>query len=1354
VPEEEAWGDDLFASHFTVPSTVLASQRQWRNAWHARHGGDGHEPSVAFEDTAVATAGAGGAAAAAVDEVALSLLFMWSHTTSVEVTEDAGLRAYSALPSEEQAEATGDVYVVDTEANTSRGDAPPGLVRIGALVAAEDGAWERPLAERVRMDHAWFFGHRRWFDRDDLQMVTVEVHVRTALVRASPSLLVIRARTRPRVAARGALRLGAAVVVQRSGDSCPETGVVRGHRETGHVLVETWGPGDDPPALPRAGAMDAETTEATGVREVDPRIATLSLWFEAPAQLGAVTSEGAGGADARAAAAAWAVLNKSADMSARLVDHLTGRALATGDGVVEAQAALAETSELTPHALQTAWPASASPGDEEEPLAPPAMARALADAYDAGGVRRLSSLEGWASPAVLVRAPAGGGKSWVALQLVHALCGIARDRAGGEAGSPPLLVPLLVNAAKLAARLRLLRSRGDVSLRRARSAWAVVEDYALHVLACSEAETQAVLSALQELRLVVVLDGMDVAADLGDPFWRFASALVQMRVRIVVTARPETVANGRWALDFALVDLAPVSEDQRLRAVERALEVAGSPYYEALVALAAARSSHDEAFAELKASASVDDCRTLEEDSGFAWTERAEVVHSAFAGKHAKLRAPKRNPREAEALKNLLFRYRRGGHAPVSEEELWRHICHCTNDMSAAATALAPELNAALERLEADLEGAVRVARAWTKGRVLTFEEALDDAGGGVEEARAVLAAGDVLRGRVVCSSLGAMRQVLEWLVDRGASRLPVVRVANECVPAHLHPSRARRVLVNAKVTNQAITMVAQIEVVHETVLSLDQKLDCRGALATLRRLFPLPPAGAPGQLSASGAFGSVGAAGALGGTTAAAALWGGFRGRHWHLQLEGHLGQLGHFSSSPVQLRLLSTLLDLRGGERGMGLPETEEQLYRHAIRRVVHRHVADLRQHLAPTKVALEEEVSAALRVLSALAFHAHTLGLEEVTGKHMARVLKASPPDMRRAWARLLGPALGGGGEGEVPLVRVLALDELEPERQRLAFEHPTLQEALFGWALPPEPLLRAFLKGAWDVSARDVHFLTNPRYARAKRICGRSLDTLWASVADQRSHWQLESMQLGQEDVRVIAHVLGRACMREAGAGAGASAGAAPPGAGVGVGGGEAGVLSLSLESNPIGAAGAEFLASYLQGRMPPPAAGAAHTERASFQPTLQRLNVKNASIGDAGVERLAAALRSNARLTDLNLFANGITALGATHLAEALKDNDAITIVNLRGNQVGAEGARAVAAALRVNRAVADLDLSWNAIGDEGAQHIAGMLAVNAALTGLNLWTNELTDVTRDGIRTVWADTIDKSSRRKIGGLQL
>ncbi|KJE94543.1 hypothetical protein CAOG_05175 [Capsaspora owczarzaki ATCC 30864] len=148
---------------------------------------------------------------------------------------------------------------------------------------------------------------------------------------------------------------------------------------------------------------------------------------------------------------------------------------------------------------------------------------------------------------------------------------------------------------------------------------------------------------------------------------------------------------------------------------------------------------------------------------------------------------------------------------------------------------------------------------------------------------------------------------------------------------------------------------------------------------------------------------------------------------------------------------------------------------------------------------------------------------------------------------------------------------------------------------------------------------------------------------------------------------------------------------------------------SVESwNTVGDAGAQAIAEALK-----------------VNTTLTQLDLPYNQIGDVGAHAIAQALKVNTTVTKLYLLRNQIGDVGAQAIAEALKGNTTLTHVNLFHNHIGDAGAQAIAEALKGNTKLTKLYLGWNRVGDAGALSISEALQKNTTLRNLNLAENRI-----------------------------
>ncbi|XP_078528654.1 NACHT, LRR and PYD domains-containing protein 12-like [Lissotriton helveticus] len=137
-----------------------------------------------------------------------------------------------------------------------------------------------------------------------------------------------------------------------------------------------------------------------------------------------------------------------------------------------------------------------------------------------------------------------------------------------------------------------------------------------------------------------------------------------------------------------------------------------------------------------------------------------------------------------------------------------------------------------------------------------------------------------------------------------------------------------------------------------------------------------------------------------------------------------------------------------------------------------------------------------------------------------------------------------------------------------------------------------------------------------------------------------------------------------------------------------------LLDLDLSYNLLGAAAATRICDALK-----------HSDT-----RLQKINLNGCSITGASCAALAAVLRSNRSLLNLDLSQNDLGDAGATLLWDALKHPDTrLQRIRLRSCGITGASCAALAAVLRSNRSLLELDLSFNPLGDAGATLIIDTL---------------------------------------------
>ena len=139
-------------------------------------------------------------------------------------------------------------------------------------------------------------------------------------------------------------------------------------------------------------------------------------------------------------------------------------------------------------------------------------------------------------------------------------------------------------------------------------------------------------------------------------------------------------------------------------------------------------------------------------------------------------------------------------------------------------------------------------------------------------------------------------------------------------------------------------------------------------------------------------------------------------------------------------------------------------------------------------------------------------------------------------------------------------------------------------------------------------------------------------------------------------------------------------------------------------------------------------------------TLTNLFLSDNNIGPAGAESLATALKTNTTLTDLSLFLNNIGPAGAESLATALKTNTTLTSLDLFCNNIGPAGAESLATALKANTTLTNLVLYDNDLGPAGAESLSTALKTNTTMTNLDLRGNNIGPAGAESLATALKKT--------------
>ena len=113
-------------------------------------------------------------------------------------------------------------------------------------------------------------------------------------------------------------------------------------------------------------------------------------------------------------------------------------------------------------------------------------------------------------------------------------------------------------------------------------------------------------------------------------------------------------------------------------------------------------------------------------------------------------------------------------------------------------------------------------------------------------------------------------------------------------------------------------------------------------------------------------------------------------------------------------------------------------------------------------------------------------------------------------------------------------------------------------------------------------------------------------------------------------------------------------------------------------------------------------------------SLQYMLERNKETPKLVSSNLAAILKINSGLRELNLEDNLIGDNGAACLSEALKVNNSLTKLDLSLNKIGDNGATCLSEALKVNNCLTELNLRYNGIGEKAKTCLSEALKVNSS----------------------------------------
>ena len=194
--------------------------------------------------------------------------------------------------------------------------------------------------------------------------------------------------------------------------------------------------------------------------------------------------------------------------------------------------------------------------------------------FEAGDSKRLFGHV--SNPRILIQAPAGTGKTWTSWQCTYLVASKGR----------PVLT---IFVQKLAIFLRGLKTKKEIPA----TLKFFVEFYIRHTVK-SRSVRAMLLQALRMRTLVIIVDGIDEAADLVKDMVDALFLLFEQGHPCVVTSRPEAVTQHLDRFEKAavqIITLKPLTEEQQQTAIRSQLK--GDEFYENVCAFSNLRTTLD-----------------------------------------------------------------------------------------------------------------------------------------------------------------------------------------------------------------------------------------------------------------------------------------------------------------------------------------------------------------------------------------------------------------------------------------------------------------------------------------------------------------------------------------------------------------------------------------------------------------------------------------------------------------------------------------------------------------------------------------------------------------------------------------
>jgi len=135
--------------------------------------------------------------------------------------------------------------------------------------------------------------------------------------------------------------------------------------------------------------------------------------------------------------------------------------------------------------------------------------------------------------------------------------------------------------------------------------------------------------------------------------------------------------------------------------------------------------------------------------------------------------------------------------------------------------------------------------------------------------------------------------------------------------------------------------------------------------------------------------------------------------------------------------------------------------------------------------------------------------------------------------------------------------------------------------------------------------------------------------------------------------------------------------------------------------------------------------AALAEALESNARIRELSLRGNNMGDMGARALRSNINDKNRLSKIDVSDNGIGESGGVDLGHLIANTKSLKQADFSWNAVSLKGTEKIAEGLRGPSVLVRLNLAWNGLGDRGADHIGGALKENQTLQFLDLSSNRI-----------------------------